>query len=706
MHTHPRHSAIVAALVAGVALVAVTGGTVFRKQLVEQREQEQALATGRAATTQAAQAIETAIQPIPARVLAIRDELEAGRLQPDQVQARLAMALDSDEVVTGYGVAFERDILEGRALFAPYLERSTVRGEAPLDTDLGELYDYTDYRYLWYRNTVLDGGGWMQANLFPDTGDHVVLYASPFVLPIGGQRASGVVFAVVALDTLDRTLGGGGLGSNGYAFLVSSDGQYLAHPQQELVHDQGTLFATAWTTGNADLNTLAVQASRGEPGFEETLDDASGRITWTFVEPVPSSRWSVFTILFGDQFGPDSDWERHQFFLIITFALIGLSLLAFAASAWWIKNEERHLWATAVALTLIVSSGVVAMWVVAYRFPPALDEVQSVVLDQGAAHQYLADAGIEATRTLVPTGVLVRSINIDSGSEVSVAGYIWQRFELGRQDSVPRGFMLPETFDPERSFISEVFKERVDGEERIAWEFKATFRQQFDYTKFPFDRQSVWVRLRPASPVSTVVLVPDYGGYAMMNPVFRPGVDAGLIVSGWDVLSSYFDYRQHTYNSTLGMAGRESTASYPEMYFNVEMRRRFLGPFVSQVVPLVVTAAMLFSLLLISSRREASQGLLGFSAAEVVLGAAALFFVASFQHGALRDMLGADNIVYFEYLYFGLYLLIMLVSVNAILFASSLDVEFVEHGDNLIPKLAFWPVCVVTLFALTTAQFY
>src|SRR5690606_24644441 len=139
-------------------------------------------------------------------------------------------------------------------------------------------------------------------------------------------------------------------------------------------------------------------------------------------------------------------------------------------------------------------------------------------------------------------------------------------------------------------------------------------------------------RLRPASPVSNAVLVPDFDGYAMMNPAFRPGVDAGLVIPGWEVLTSYYDYRLHSYNATLGMAGREGTELYPELYFNVELRRLFIGPFVTYIVPLLVTAAMLFALLLISSRREASEGLLGFSAAEVVLGAAALFFVASFQH--------------------------------------------------------------------------
>jgi hypothetical protein len=124
------------------------------------------------------------------------------------------------------------------------------------------------------------------------------------------------------------------------------------------------------------------------------------------------------------------------------------------------------------------------------------------------------------------------------------------------------------------------------------------------------------------------------------------------------------------------------------------------------MVPLAVTAGMLFALLLISSRKEASQGLLGFSAAEIVLGAAALFFVASFQHVSLRESLDAGGLIYFEYFYFVLYALLMVVSVNAILFASDVDVPLIEYADNLLPKVLFWPLSLGTLLIVTMQRFY
>ncbi|MGE0445310.1 MAG: hypothetical protein AB7P99_08770, partial [Vicinamibacterales bacterium] len=383
-----------------------------------------------------------------------------------------------------------------------------------------------------------------------------------------------------------------------------------------------------------------------------------------------------------------------------------LWLLVFAGIAYRVMWPETFHWAWAVTLTVALTIGVAALWTVADRYPPAIPDERTVVLDAASAHQFLEDTAAGATASEVPTGVFVRSVAIESGAEVMVSGFVWQRFEIGRQDGIPRGFMLPETFDPERSYINEIFKQQVGGEEFIGWEFKTAFRQRFDYGTFPFDRQSVWVRMRPDSLASNVVFVHDFGSYEMMNPSFRPGVDSALIVPGWDVMGSYFDYRMHAFNASLGLPGRDGQANYPELYFNVELRRRFLGPFVTHIVPGAVTAAMLFALLLISSRREASEGLLGFSAAEIVLGAAALFFVASFQHSALRESLLADTLIYFEYFYFGLYLLIMLVSINAILFASALHVRLIEYHDNLIPKLTFWPACLAAAFVLTFVRFY
>jgi hypothetical protein len=701
----PRRVLIVGSIVAAVLLLAIAWGLAWRKTSAERAAADNARAAGQVSSARAGAKVDALTKGVPARVAGIADALAAGTLVSANIAAQLADTLGSDDLVTGYGVAFDRGVLPGSRLLAPYVERSGGRGEPPLETDLGELYDYTEFRYGWFRNALLDGAGWTEANLFPDTGDQVALYVKPFSLPGAGTRTSGIVFAVFSLDVLTTTLGDL-TGAGGYSYLVSHNGQYLVHPRQDLVLSHGSVFATAWEGGNQELHRLAVDALAGRTADAKSTDPVTGRVTWTFVQPVPTTGWSVFTVLFGDRIAPNSNTERRQTFQIVTCAMAGSWLLALAAIAYFVRDSESFHWSWSLSLTIVLCVGIGALWMMADRFPPSISEVRTVVLDEATAHQFVSETDAGATATKIPTGVFIRSINIDSAAEVMVSGFVWQRFEIGRQDNVPRGFMLPETFDPGRSEINEVFKQKSDGEEFIGWEFKAAFRQHFDYGTYPFDRQSAWVRLRPPSLATNVVFIPDYSGYQMMDPAFRPGVDSAIVLPGWDIIGSYFDYRMHSHNASLGLPGREGEIEYPELYFNVEMRRRFLGPFVTHIVPGIVTAAMLFLLLLISSRREASEGMLGFSAAEIVLGAAALFFVASFQHTALRESLMADTVLYFEYFYFGLYLLIMLVSVNAILFASALHVRIIEYHDNLIPKLAFWPACMVVAFLLTFIRFY
>lgn len=120
--------------------------------------------------------------------------------------------------------------------------------------------------------------------------------------------------------------------------------------------------------------------------------------------------------------------------------------------------------------------------------------------------------------------------------------------------------------------------------------------------------------LRPSAIDETTALVPDLTSYQMMNPVLQPGVAEDLVLPGWDVTGSSFDYRPARYNANVGFEGFEGLKAPPELYFNVAVRRRFLGPFVSTIIPLLVAASMLFSLLLISSKTGSLSKFSGFSA--------------------------------------------------------------------------------------------
>jgi hypothetical protein len=83
-----------------------------------------------------------------------------------------------------------------------------------------------------------------------------------------------------------------------------------------------------------------------------------------------------------------------------------------------------------------------------------------------------------------------------------------------------------------------------------------------------------------------------------------------------------------------------------------------------------------------------------------------MFFVIVFAHISLRRGMAAEEIFYLEYFYFITYMMILWVAINSILYFKMKHVRWLQHEENLILKLAFWPVVTGFLFAASVATFY
>jgi len=343
----------------------------------------------------------------------------------------------------------------------------------------------------------------------------------------------------------------------------------------------------------------------------------------------------------------------------------------------------------------------ISLWWYASRYPPDVTEDRATVLDMASAGQYLKsyqhDTGGKRL-TEIPTGVFVKSIEFLSSANVAVTGSIWQRLPPGGGPE----FLLADAYKPE---IREVSRRRLGAQDVVVWSFSASLRVPFPYDRYPFDKQAVSVRLRPIVADRGTVLVPDLGAYTVTNPTARPGVSGDLVLPGWQLVASYFDYRAPVFNTNFGYEQFDPNAASPDLYFNVEVSRRFLGPFVSNLIPLTVAGIMIFALLLISSKSDHSR-FAGFTAKDTVSGAAAVFFVISYQHITLRNALASPRLIYLEYFYFTTYLGLLAVMLNGILFARGAGGTVLEYRDNLVPKIAYWPTAMTFLFIVTLWVFY
>jgi 4-amino-4-deoxy-L-arabinose transferase-like glycosyltransferase len=83
-----------------------------------------------------------------------------------------------------------------------------------------------------------------------------------------------------------------------------------------------------------------------------------------------------------------------------------------------------------------------------------------------------------------------------------------------------------------------------------------------------------------------------------------------------------------------------------------------------------------------------------------------MFFVIVFAHVSLRRGMAAEEIFYLEYFYFITYMMILWVAINSILYFKMKHVVWLQHEENLILKLMFWPVVTGFLFVTSVATFY
>jgi hypothetical protein len=315
-------------------------------------------------------------------------------------------------------------------------------------------------------------------------------------------------------------------------------------------------------------------------------------------------------------------------------------------------------------------------------------------------------ASIEAKQappSFVPTGIFIQSAEFISPNNVSVTGHIWQHYTKGVNDQLAKGFILPET---ETSDIAPIYDWRQGKDHYMGWTFHVTLRQSFDYSNYPFDWQSIWIRMWPKDFDKNVILVPETSSYVLMDPAAMPGIEEKIVVGGWIPSESFFEYRFNDYNVNFGLPGYVGQKHFPELYFHFVIKRNFLDPFISHLTPIFLVILLIFTMLMTISKDDKNRELLGFNAATIIATASALFFVALLAHIDIRSRLQTSGIFYLEYFYFISYLTILFLCVHSILFTYDNRMRFVHYEDGLLPKLLFWPVVTGLMFVMTLCVFY
>jgi len=294
-------------------------------------------------------------------------------------------------------------------------------------------------------------------------------------------------------------------------------------------------------------------------------------------------------------------------------------------------------------------------------------------------------------------------MEFSSSNNIAISGYIWQRFTKGAHDNLPRGFTMPEA---KSLNVSEAYRISDKKEEIIGWRFEATIREEFDYSKYPFDHPNISVWLRPTDFVHNITLIPDIKGYKYTNASALPGLQTRLALPGYIFAGTFFSLDPRTGNTNFGKPAKGSEIRYPELYYNILIKRNFITPLVSKFFPVLIVISMLFIVMLSFTADAEKQKNFGLTGLAVVGLVVSFFFSTLLTQIDLRQQFNTGGIIFIENFNFITYLVLLLSAVQAFLFAAGKKIRFIKFEHCLIPKVLYWPVFTGLVLFVSLVYFF
>jgi hypothetical protein len=511
-------------------------------------------------------------------------------------------------------------------------------------------------------------------------------------------------------------------GQTGYGFILSATGSFISHPVEERFASQHRIWDLIRGLAKAsDLDRLArlVLTDSGEALSFEVRDGRTGQSGWIAFQPIRATRWTLGVVSIAAPSGVNVEERRRRLIEASLSLLTALLILVLAVAR---VGRRTRLWWFVFAASVLAILEIAFIWRLASAAEIRSGKDRVLIVDRAALNQYLDR---EATRELerLPTGLEISSIQFLSPDSIRFTGYVWQTLSLeDPEGEVEPAFHLPQGLDgPE---IHEVWRREVEGRAgsesltEVGWWVSARLGQNLEYQRYPLDTKELTVRFRHTEFERQVMLVPDVDAYPFLNPAQRPGVDSDLTLPGWRIRSSFFSLAVPPdpadgveSDSAVGLHAESSLAtspersSVPELQMSVVAERALLGPFISNLLPVIVILCILFSLLMLVTRDE-EKSLFGFSLNKMVGTSAGLFFAVLLAQIRMREALATSGLVYVEYFHFVLYLVLVLNLINAFLFLTNVPIRFIADRDNLWPKLSFWPLVLGLFLCITVVFFY
>jgi hypothetical protein len=367
---------------------------------------------------------------------------------------------------------------------------------------------------------------------------------------------------------------------------------------------------------------------------------------------------------------------------------------------------HRLAWLIANILSLILLICLLFIWFKAYHHIDVAHTNRIKTLAQ--AQHYLQNTWEKKYRLDKPiyisTGIFVQHLSFKTANDLNVMLLIWQHFPNNFPADIQRSFSISDQVETNDTTNFMLYKQSVGNEELIGTLVDTQINQHFNYKKYPFDNQTINISIWPHGYNKNVILIPDFAAYDHEDDLDVPmGLRPNIIVRDFIIKDTYFGYKTSHYDTNFGQTTSIDQYGYPYFYFAVVLKRALFSAVVIHVLPLIIAFILLFVILMMSTEKKYKLAKFSFTGNMLIVNCSALFFVLVVIHIGLRARLFSDQVIYLEYFYFLIYILIAVVVLNNYILLSDTKkkIKFIHYADNLIPKVLYWPCILVIAFILS-----
>jgi signal transduction histidine kinase/CheY-like chemotaxis protein/HAMP domain-containing protein len=266
----------------------------YNYYISKQRVEKQLKTSAERLTLSSVSKIETVLSSVQRVADTIAALGRATDYTPQQIEAMLRKEVEQNPDIFGASLAFEPYLYDkSRKYYAPYAYRASS-GVAVKDIG-GQSYDY--FSKEWYQLAKThERSEWTEPYYDEGAGNTIMCtYVVPLYDTVDGKkRFIGVLGADLSLVWLQEYVKSIKVFETGYAFLISSNGTIVSHPNPKVILNE-TIFSIAEKQRSPTLREIGLNMMQGKTSFAEFeyRNIQTGMQSWIAYAPIKTNGWSI-----------------------------------------------------------------------------------------------------------------------------------------------------------------------------------------------------------------------------------------------------------------------------------------------------------------------------------------------------------------------------------------------------------------------------